>query len=450
MIKINGDAKVTVKNGTLIADGDTNSGAYGTIRTEGTAQATLENLKLYNYRGGGLNVKAVSGTKVVINDCEIYSQYGGGVEASGGEIVLNNTKIEQKGVYDNGWYSVAIVLHSSGKVTVNSGEYFGSAIATDANAAMGNAVAFVLSSGGTLEINGGTFTGIVAETAAAGNFCGLIYADRAAVVNINGGTFNSNGAILDMRNNAGSQPNPVATLKGGSFSADPTVSGLYSSNLIKLGDGCMVYRDTAGNWNVAPGGVYDNAVMGGLYELLPTLKSGDVLILPEGTYVTSGTFTVAAGVTIMGEAGKEVIIHQNSAAQDDIFNCAGDVTIENITFESNRKGYAVAGNTKEHDTDGNITIRNCKFKGIAAEKNYGVYKNLNGNLVIENCTFDNYNNAICGVNNGNGSTTNITGCTFTNINGEAIGYVSSTLPADFEANAIANNTGLTAENVIGY
>ena len=102
------------------------------------------------------------------------------------------------------------------------------------------------------------------------------------------------------------------------------------------------------------------------------------------------------------------------------------------------------------DTDGDITVINCKFKGIATEKNYGVYKNLYGNLTIIDCEFDNYNNAICGVNNGNGSTTVITGCTFTNINGEAIGYVVSNMPADFETSVIANNVGLTAENVIGY
>ena len=69
---------------------------------------------------------------------------------------------------------------------------------------------------------------------------------------------------------------------------------------------------------------------------------------------------------------------------------------------------------------------------------------------MENCTFDNYNNAICGVNNANGTSTVVTGCTFTNINGEAIGYVTASVPADFEANAIANNTGLTADNVIGW
>lgn len=195
---------------------------------------------------------------------------------------------------------------------------------------------------------------------------------------------------------------------------------------------------------------YDPAVNGGLYEYLPTLESGTVLVLPGGTYNTSGTLTVAAGVTIKGAEGATVIFNQSSSNQDDIFNCKGDAVFENITFESNRKGYAITDNTKNHDTDGDITVINCKFKGIATEKNWGIYKNLNGNLTVKDCTFDNYNNAICGVNNGEDSVTVITGCTFTNINGEAIGYVTSSMPADFETEVISHNTGLTADNVIGY
>ena len=148
--------------------------------------------------------------------------------------------------------------------------------------------------------------------------------------------------------------------------------------------------------------------------------------------------------------GKEVVIHQNSSGQDDILNCAGDVTLINITFESNRKGYAVAGNTKNHDTDGDITIISCNFKGIATEKNYGVYKNLYGDLVIVNSTFDNYNFALCGINNANGSTTVVEGCTFTNINGEAVGLVVANAPAGFKAELIAKNVGLTDENIIEY
>ena len=249
--KINGSSKVTIKNGTMIAAGELTSGAYGTVRTEGEAVVNLETVKLYSYRGYGLNVKANTGTKVNIKDSEIYSQYSGGVEAAGGEIELTNVKIEQRGVYSSAvWCSVAIGVNGGGKVTVNSGDYYAAAIATDSNAAQATWVAYVMSSGGTLDIKGGTFTGVVAETASAANACGLICADRAAVVNIYDGIFNSNGAILDMRNNVGTQPNPVATLYGGNFSADPSVSGLYSSNLIKVAEGKEVVEGADGRWTI--------------------------------------------------------------------------------------------------------------------------------------------------------------------------------------------------------
>ena len=248
--KIDGSSVVTIKNGTIIAQGEMTSGAYGTVRTEGTANVTLENVKLYSYRGYGLNVKANPGTTITINNSEIYAQYSGGVEAAGGTIHLNNVKIEQNGIYSGAaWCSVGIGVNGGGKVIVNSGNYTASAIQTDTNAAQGTWVAYVMSSGGTLEINGGTFNGTVAETASAANACGIICADRAAVVNINGGTFYSNGAILDMRNNVGTQPNPTATLAGGTFSADPRISGLYSSNLIKVKDGYTVVEDN-GTWTV--------------------------------------------------------------------------------------------------------------------------------------------------------------------------------------------------------
>ena len=60
--KVNGSSAVTIKNGTMKAAGEYSSGAYGTLRTEGSANVTLENVKLYNYRGNGLNVKALNGT----------------------------------------------------------------------------------------------------------------------------------------------------------------------------------------------------------------------------------------------------------------------------------------------------------------------------------------------------------------------------------------------------
>lgn len=250
--KITGTSVVTIKNGTLVAEGAINSGAYGTVRTEDAANVHLENLKLYSYRGYGLNVKACTGTKITIEDTEIYAQYSGGIEAAGGTVELTNVNIEQEGIDTaHAWCSVALGVNTQGKMIVNSGTYSAAPIASDDNSAMGTWVAYVMSSGGTLEINGGTFNGTVAETASASNACGLICADTAAVVNINGGDFNSNGAILDMRNNTGSQPNPKATLAGGTFSADPTISGLYSSNLITVAEGYAVNKIDNNTWSVA-------------------------------------------------------------------------------------------------------------------------------------------------------------------------------------------------------
>ncbi len=310
VFKITGDSVVNIKDGTLVAEGEITSGAYGTVRTEGTANVTIDNVKMYSYRGYGLNVKANPGTTVTINNSEIYAQYSGGVEAAGGTIVLNNTTIEQTGVYSGAaWCSVAIGVNGGGKVVVNSGTYSASTIATDSNAAQGTWVAYVMSSGGTLDINGGTFNGKVANTADAANACGVICADRAAVVNLNGGTFNSNGAILDMRNNVGTLPNPVATLAGGVYSADPRVSGLYSSNLIKVADGYAV-TEVDGKFYVAK----DGTVFVSDETALST-------VLTEATDAGSGDTTIAL-------AGDVELTNAWTPIEVDGYHGAGVVTIE--------------------------------------------------------------------------------------------------------------------------
>jgi len=120
---INGSSVATIKNGTMEAKGDYSSGAYGTVRTEGAANVTLKDLTLYNYRGNGLNIKACSGTKVDISDTVVYSQYGGGIEAAGGEIELTNVTVDQKGMYAAPYNSMAISVNGGGVVTVNSGYY---------------------------------------------------------------------------------------------------------------------------------------------------------------------------------------------------------------------------------------------------------------------------------------------------------------------------------------
>lgn len=348
--KIDGSSIVTIKNGTMVAAGELTSGAYGTVRAEGEAIVTLEDVKLYSYRGYGLNVKANTGTTVNINRSEIYSQYSGGVEAAGGEINLTDVKIEQRGIYSSAaWCSVAIGVNGGGKVTVNSGEYSASAISTDSNFSQGTWVAYVMSSGGTLEINGGTFNGTVAETAAAANACGLICADRAAVVNIKGGTFNSNGAILDMRNNVGTQPNPVATLAGGTFSSDPRVSGLYSSNLIKVAEGYKVVENN-GAWNV----IVDPAAKIGETEYASLQEAfnvgGNITLLRDVT--TAETVVLAEGMTVVLDLNGKTL---SAADKNTLRNDGGNLTIKNgtVTRTGDSVGYSV------NNASGEISVENA-------------------------------------------------------------------------------------------
>jgi hypothetical protein len=255
--KINGTSEVTFKNGTMVAAGTMTAGAYGTIRTEGSAKVTLDNVKLYNYRGNGLNVKACGGTTVVINNSEIYSQYGGGVEAAGGIVELNNVKIDQKGMWTAPYNSMAVSVNGGGKATINSGVYSTACLtkeeANNQGTSHGPWTVGVLNSGGTLVINGGTFSNDnFGDNSLATYARGLVLADTAANVVINGGTFNAVKAIVDVTNNLGDATrNPSVTLSGGSFSADPRVSGLYASHLITVADGYEVVVNDDGTYAVS-------------------------------------------------------------------------------------------------------------------------------------------------------------------------------------------------------
>ena len=245
--KITGTSVVTIKNGIMVADGDYSSGAYGTVRTEGTANVTLDDLKLYNYRGNGLNIKANSGTTVNISNTEIYSKYGGGIEAAGGTINIAETvKVEQKGMYIAPFNSMAISVNGGGKVTVDGGTYSTECITAEEANGQGSShgpwVVGVLNSGGTLIINGGTFSNDnFGDNSLATYARGAVLADTGAEIEINGGTFNALKAIIDITNNLGdANNNPSALLSGGTFSADPRISGMYASELIVVAAGYEV------------------------------------------------------------------------------------------------------------------------------------------------------------------------------------------------------------------
>ena len=238
---------ITIKNGTVEALENSWSAISIGSSASAKTKVNLENLTIKSKKANDMAVRARSGAEFTLTNCEIIATNGaGGICAGGGNVTLNDVTVNQTGWYSNNWNSVALGISGGGKITVNSGNY-----TSDPDGdARGTWVAYIMSSGGVLEINGGTFNGTVGETASAANACGLICADAKSEVYINGGEFNSTGAILDIRNNTGATPNPKAVLAGGTFSADPRISGLYSSNLISVAEGYFVKKNTEGKFIV--------------------------------------------------------------------------------------------------------------------------------------------------------------------------------------------------------
>ena len=89
---------------------------------------------------------SLNGTSVTINNSEIYSVYGGGIEAAGGTVVLNNVKVEQEGMYIAPYNSMAISVNGGGTFDKTGKSWL-------IGAATGKDITFV--------VNGGTFRGYV-------------------------------------------------------------------------------------------------------------------------------------------------------------------------------------------------------------------------------------------------------------------------------------------------
>ena len=238
---------ITIKNGTVEALENCWSAISIGSSASTKTKVNLSNLTVKSQKANDMAVRARSGAEFTMTDCiVIATESAGGICAGGGNVTLNNVTVNQTGWYSNNWNSVALGISGGAKMTVNSGAY----TSNPDGDPHGTWVAYVMSSGGILEINGGTFNGTPAGDANSANACGLICADAKSEVYINGGEFNSTGAILDIRNNSGQTPNPKAVLAGGTFSADPRISGLYASNLISVAEGKGVVEGTDGRWTL--------------------------------------------------------------------------------------------------------------------------------------------------------------------------------------------------------
>ncbi|MBE6338268.1 MAG: T9SS type A sorting domain-containing protein [Lentimicrobiaceae bacterium] len=455
--KIIGTSVVTIKNGTMVAAGDYSSGAYGTVRTEGAANVTLTGLKLYNYRGNGLNIKALGGTTVEIDNTEIYSQYGGGIEAAGGTITLAETvKVEQKGMYTAPYNSMAISVNGGGLVTVNGGTYSTECItAEEANnqgTSHGPWVVGVLNSGGKLIINGGTFSNDnFGDNSLATYARGAVLADTGAEIEIKGGTFNALKAIIDMTNNLGdANNNPSALLSGGTFSADPRISGMYASHLIVVAQGYIVVDNENGTYSV----VEDQVAKIGdvtyklLQEAFDAAQDGDeIVVLKDITYTKANGYVNGEyidGLVYTGDKSFTVdfggyTITDNGDINDYL------VYLKNIGVKENEITFK----------NGKIAIKaestNTAWAAITVGSNSATYKttlNLN-NMEVVNGNPNKTSNQV--ISTRNGATVNLNDKTVVRSNGTSYGVVaktSSTVNINSGAKVFHTNSGTTGGNEV--
>ena len=266
------DVTVTIKNGTVISGANTwcalmSAGISADVR----AILNLEDLIVENSKAYDFAIKAwengvVNADNVTIN----ATAQAGGFYAVGGEIVLDNCIVNQFGLYTAPYTSMAFAVASNGKMTINSGSYTTTPTAAEEGNGQGSThgswVGGVMNSGGTLIINGGTFAnGNYGDDSLATAARGLIVADAGAVLEINGGIFNALKGIIDYVNNIGDATlNPVVTIKGGTYSANPE-----DNSWIKVADGYAVATDGNGTYVVVPAVEYE--FLGGSLRYLDTV-----------------------------------------------------------------------------------------------------------------------------------------------------------------------------------
>ena len=387
---------IIIKNGTVIAGESAWSAISVGSNSENVTNVKLSGLTVTSCKANDLAIRARSGSKFNIENCNVTATNGAGaIVAGGGDVTLTNVTVSQTGVYN--WNSVALGVHSGAKMVVNSGTYSSN---PEGNT-KGNWVAYIMSSGGTLEINGGKFNGTVAEVADANNACGLICADTKAVVNINGGEFTSNGAILDMRNNTGQLPNPKATLKGGVFSADPRVSGLYASNLISVAEGYDVNENENGTWTVFKmpeaqinGTTYPTladaisaASNGSVITMLDNIKLYETVVLEDKNItldLNEKTITAVAVDAFTVNTGAKLILKNGTVSSHGAIVRAvgGEVVVESGTYtqtgtavESDPVTYRYCIDSREK---GKITINGGEFYSNNGMINVGSEVIING------------------------------------------------------------------------
>lgn len=297
------DVTFNLKNGTVVSGDNT----WCTVMASGksdTARAifNLTDLTVKSSKGYDFGVKAWDNSLINAENVKIEAtKQSGGFYALGGEIVLNNCNVEQQGLYSYPYTSMAFAVSDGGKMTINSGNYKAEPMAASEGNGQGTThgswCGGVMSSGGTLIINGGTFAnGNFGDDSLATVARGCLVVDAGALLEVNGGTFNALKGIVDYCNNIGdAQKNPIVTIKGGEFSANP-----FDNVYVNAPDGYSAVQN-GDYWIVKPEpdvAKIKDTYYKSLDKAIADAKSGDTIVLMDGTFEGHFDFTGKSDIIV--------------------------------------------------------------------------------------------------------------------------------------------------------
>lgn len=404
------DVTVTVKNGTVISGANT----WCTLMASGIsadvkAVMNLEDLTIENYKGGDFAVKAWANGVVNAKNVTINASYGGGFYALGGEIVLDNCTVNQKGLWTAPYLSMTVGVSDGGKMTVNSGTYSAVPVAAEdgynQGTSHGSWCGGVMSSGGTLIINGGTFSnGNIGETASNPRELFTIGADAdygdnvAARLEINGGTFNSIGALTHCETIWGSETDAANTYMP---TMDVVITdGDFKGVAGKIIGGCNPI-DTPNPVEIAiSGGVYvaathalDNSYLADEYVIAKLDDTTDTVV--EATVKVNDTYyaTLEAGLKALTDDATLTLLENITVTEAwDCRNNGAKVAAANVTIDGNGKTLTLTGNVDDRNWDAvfrfegdNATVKNLT---IDASEATGIQRGITAKLsiTVDNCT----------------------------------------------------------------
>ncbi|MBR5309220.1 MAG: hypothetical protein IKU43_10630 [Clostridia bacterium] len=328
----------------------------------------LADLEIESNKPGDFAVKSWNGAVINAENVTINAKKAsGGFYAVGGEVVLDDCTVVQKGLHTAPYTSMALGVSDGGKMTVNSGDYSSEPTAAsegyNQGTTHGSWVAGVMSSGGTLVINGGTFAnGNYGDDKLATAARGLLFADKSGNIEVTGGTFNALKYVFDLQNNYGVTPNPHAEVSGGIFNADPRiVIPSYNTDKLEIADGYTVLEYADGNYAVVADEFIGNESI--TVDFVDVTKKD-----AEGEKVYNINLVADTEKIInrLNSADLTFVLNVDSGEIDyEIVDIADDnIVINPVDNSKNRYEFHFETKTDvTNDTDDVITIAQVKFTG---------------------------------------------------------------------------------------